>query len=115
MTGPQDQQDQRARRDERDRRIVDVIRSLRDGEVVTYGEIAADAGHPGLSRLVGRLLAQADDDAELPWWRVVDASGRLVPGHEDDQAAQLRSEDVVVRDGRVRWAPFGRFSSRRRP
>lgn len=109
MTGPH------RRRDERDRRIVDVIRSLRDGEVVTYGEIAADAGHPGLGRLVGRLLAHAGDDADLPWWRVVDASGRLVPGNEDDQAARLRGEGVVVRDGRVRWAPTGRFSARRRP
>ena len=31
---------------ERDQRIVDVIRSLREGEVVTYGDIAEDAGYP---------------------------------------------------------------------
>ena len=43
---------------ERDQRIVDVIRALREGEVVTYGDIAADAGYPKLSRLGGRLLAQ---------------------------------------------------------
>ena len=31
---------------ERDQRIIDVIRSLGPGEVVTYGDIAEDAGYP---------------------------------------------------------------------
>ena len=82
------------------------IRSLREGEVVTYGDIAADAGYPKLSRLVGRLLATTDD--ELPWWRVVNSAGRLVPGHEREQAQLLRAEGVTVTDGQVRagaaWA-----------
>jgi methylated-DNA-protein-cysteine methyltransferase-like protein len=93
---------------ERDRRILDVIRSLREGEVVTYGDIAEDAGYPKLSRLVGRILATTDE--EVPWWRVVNSVGRLVPGHEREQAAQLRSESVKVTDGRVRKAKYGRFS-----
>jgi methylated-DNA-protein-cysteine methyltransferase related protein len=93
---------------ERDQRIIDVIRSLREGEVVTYGDIAEDAGYPKLSRLVGRILATTDED--LPWWRVVNSAGRLVPGHEREQAAQLRSEGVKVTDGRVRAARIGRFA-----
>jgi methylated-DNA-protein-cysteine methyltransferase-like protein len=93
---------------DRDRRILDVIRSLREGEVVSYGDIAADAGYPKLSRLVGRLLAVTDDD--LPWWRVVNSAGRLVPGHEREQSQLLRAEGVLVTDGRVRSAPVGRFS-----
>ena len=93
---------------ERDRRIIDVIRALRDGEVVTYGDIAEDAGYPKMSRLVGRILATTDE--ELPWWRVVNSVGRLVPGHEREQAAQLRSEGVKVADGKVRTARYGRFS-----
>ncbi len=107
------------RRDERERRILDVIRSLGEGEVVTYGDIAADAGYPGLSRLVGRLLAIAGENGgereELPWWRVVNAVGRLVPGHELEQADLLRGEGVEVRDGKVRRAAMGRFSPRTRP
>ena len=97
--------------DDRERRIVDVIRALLPGEVTTYGDIAEVAGYPGRSRLVGRILATSEDD--LPWWRVVNASGRLVPGNEREQAAALRGEGVVVRDGHVRDAPVGRF--RRRP
>ena len=93
---------------EREQRILDVIRSLCEGEVVTYGDIAEDAGYPKLSRLVGHILATTD--IELPWWRVVNSAGRLVPGHEREQAALLRAEDVTVADGRVRIAPAGRFS-----
>ena len=96
---------------ERDQRILDVIRSLREGEVVTYGDIAEDAGYPKRSRLVGRILATSDED--LPWWRVVNSVGRLVPGHEREQSAQLRAEGVKVSDGRVRTARYGRFSSPR--
>lgn len=93
---------------ERDQRILDVIHSLREGEVVTYGDIADDAGSPKLSRLVGRILATTDE--EVPWWRVVNSVGRLVPGHEREQAALLRAEDVEVAYGRVRKARFGRFA-----
>ena len=92
---------------EREQRILDVIRSLCEGEVVTYGDIAEDAGYPKLSRLVGQILATTN--VELPWWRVVNSTGRLVPGSERRQAARLRPEGVTVRDGRVREAPLGRF------
>jgi methylated-DNA-protein-cysteine methyltransferase-like protein len=93
---------------ERDRRILDVLRALGPGEVTTYGDVAEVAGHPGRARLVGRILATTDVD--VPWWRVVNAAGRLVPGHEREQAALLRGEDVTVRAGRVVSAPVGRFS-----
>ena len=97
-------------RSERDERILAVIRSLREGEVVTYGDIADDAGFPGLSRLVGRLLATVDDD--LPWWRVVNSAGRLVPGHEREQTRLLKREGVRTESGRVTTAKYGRFASR---
>jgi methylated-DNA-protein-cysteine methyltransferase-like protein len=91
----------------REARIVDVIRALGPGEVVTYGDVAEVAGYPKQSRLVGRILATTDED--LPWWRVVNSVGRLVPGNERRQAALLRAEGVTVRDGRVRDALLGRF------
>lgn len=93
---------------DRDRRILDVIRSLREGEVVSYGDIASDAGYPKMSRLVGRLLAITDDD--LPWWRVVNSAGRLVPGNEREQTALLKAEGVKVADSRVKAARYGRFA-----
>ena len=94
--------------DERTNRILAVLHLVGPGEVVTYGDVAADAGYPKQSRMVGRILATTD--ADVPWWRVVNAAGRLVPGHEREQSALLRSEDVEVRGTRVRSAPHGRFA-----
>jgi len=95
--------------DERRQRIVDVIRALGPGEVTTYGDIAEVAGYPGRSRLVGHILAGSTMEDALPWWRVVNAAGRLAPGHERSQAALLRAERVRVRNGHVVGAPVGRF------
>ena len=95
---------------ERERRIIDVLMALGEGEVTTYGDIAEVAGYPKHSRLVGRILSTTDID--VPWWRVVNAHGRLVPGQERRQSRLLREEDVIVRNGRVERAPVGRFSRR---
>ncbi len=95
---------------ERDAQILAVVRALREGEVVSYGDIAHDAGFPNLSRRVGHLLAESNDD--LPWWRVVNCTGRLVPGAEREQVRRLVAEGVSCSDGRVRVARYGRFSQR---
>jgi methylated-DNA-protein-cysteine methyltransferase-like protein len=79
-------------------RVGRVVAGLRPGEVATYGEVAEEAGSPGAARAAGTVLARSDG---LPWWRVVHADGRLVRGHEAEQARRLRSEGVVVRGGRV--------------
>jgi methylated-DNA-protein-cysteine methyltransferase related protein len=71
-----------------------VIESVRAGEVVTYGEVAREAGHEGAARAVGTLLAR--DGSDLPWWRVVTTTGRLVPGNEAEHAARLRAEGVEI-------------------
>lgn len=90
--------------------VLDVLAMLEPGEVVSYGDVADDAGYPGRARAVGRLLATGT--ADVPWWRVVNAAGRLVPGLEAEHAARLRAEGVLVRDGRVVTSPLGRFAHR---
>jgi len=77
---------------------IAVLRGLKPGEVVSYGEVAEQAGFPGAARAVGNLLKHTDG---LPWWRVVAANGRLVPGGEARQAKLLRAEGVEVRKDRV--------------
>lgn len=79
-------------------RVVAVISALEPGDVVTYGEVAREAGYPGAARAVGNTLAKTSG---LPWWRVVLASGRMAPGKGADQSRRLRAEGVAVRDGRI--------------
>lgn len=78
--------------------VAEVVRSLSPGEVVTYGEVALQAGFPGAARAVGNALQRVDG---LPWWRVVTSTGRLVPGEERQHAQLLRAEGVTVRNGKV--------------
>lgn len=78
--------------------VVRVIGRLGPGDVVAYGEVAAEAGYPGAARAVGNVLRNTPG---LPWWRVVTSSGRLVPGNEAEQAELLRAEGTAVRRGRV--------------
>ena len=85
-------------------RVREVVRALPEGEVVTYGEVAAMAGKPGAARGAGAVLAASD--GSLPWWRVVYASGRFAPGKEALQARRLRAEgvDVDAAGGRIRFS-----------
>jgi methylated-DNA-protein-cysteine methyltransferase-like protein len=79
---------------ELERAIATVLEALEPGDVVTYGEVAIEAGYPGRARAVGTFLSGSG--GAYPWWRVVNASGRLVPGHEAEQARRLRKEGIPV-------------------
>ena len=78
--------------------VIKVLTDLMPGEVVSYSEVAEQAGFPGAARAVGNILGDVDG---LPWWRVVTVNGRLVPGHERRQTQLLRAEGVIVKRGQV--------------
>jgi methylated-DNA-protein-cysteine methyltransferase-like protein len=80
-------------------RVREVVAALGPGQVMSYGEVASEAETPGAARAVGNLLRRS---AGLPWWRVVAANGRLVPGSEDEQRRRLLTEGVpLTESGRV--------------
>lgn len=70
-----------------------IIREIPAGKVSTYGRIAALLGMPQCSRMVGRALKQIPKELSLPCHRVVNASGRLVAGWEE-QRNLLQQEGV---------------------
>lgn len=80
--------------------VIAVISALEPGDVITYGEVAAEAGFPGAARAVGSLLRTSD--ADLPWWRVVGSGGHLRSPDPARQARLLIDDGVLVVDGRVR-------------
>lgn len=84
--------------------VTTVISSLRPGDVVTYGEVAAEAGYPGAARAVGTVLSRSEG---LPWWRVVGSGGRIRTPTEEGQARRLADEGVLVVNGRVATSGLG--------
>ena len=79
--------------------VSHVLETLTAGTVLTYAEVAREAGFPGAARAVGNVLSRST--RRLPWWRVVTGTGRLVPGHEREQARLLRQEGIPVLGGRA--------------
>lgn len=73
--------------------VIDALRALDEGELVTYGELAAEIGRPGSGQAVANVLRSAP---ELPWWRVVPADGRLYCSHAPVQAPLLEAEGHTV-------------------
>ncbi len=76
-------------------RVYDVIAQVPSGRVVTYGQIARHLGRPQGARAVGWAMQQCREG--LPWFRVVNASGRpsLRGGGEALQRSLLEEEGVV--------------------
>lgn len=79
------------------RAVVEVVAALGPGEVVTYGEVAVESGHPGSAQAVANVLRRVPG---LAWWRVVPSSGRLYRTHAPTQRPLLEAEGVAVADDR---------------
>lgn len=88
-----------------------AVLSLREGEVVSFGDIAAKAGRPDAPRAAGRLLATSPID--LPWWRVVYSSGKIPACNIPRQQNRLREEGVIIEGDRVKESPLGRFKKKK--
>jgi methylated-DNA-protein-cysteine methyltransferase-like protein len=101
-------------REDRIRRILATIRDVPEGSVASYGQIAEIAGIPRGARQVGFALRQLPENHDVPWHRVIMATGAIAfaPGSRAflEQCERLRKENVMVASGRVdmrkyRWQP----------
>ncbi len=86
-------------------RIIAAIKKIPRGRVCPYGVVAEVAGLPRRARLVGTVLRQTPASKGLPWFRVINASGRIsFPQGSDSyarQRKQLEAEGVDFVGGRV--------------
>ncbi|MHB8971556.1 MAG: methylated-DNA--[protein]-cysteine S-methyltransferase [Pirellulaceae bacterium] len=57
--------------------VIDHCRQVRRGQVLTYGQLAARAGHPRSARAVGNVMATNRVPLIVPCHRVVGACGDL--------------------------------------
>lgn len=75
-------------------RVVAVVESVPEGRVMSYGSVAAAVGSRS-SRGVGKVMAHAG--SQLPWWRVVKASGHAPEGHGQRALERWRAEGTPLR------------------
>jgi alkylated DNA nucleotide flippase Atl1 len=84
--------------DEQVERVRFLVGAIPPGRVATYGDIAAVAGLSS-PRIVGWIMRT--DSSDLPWHRVITASGRPARHLTTRQLELLRAEGVLSIDGRV--------------
>lgn len=77
--------------------ILSVVEEIPRGNTATYGQIAKLIGRDKNARLVGRVLKMASYYGDYPCHRVVNHSGRLVPGWRE-QRDLLMDEGVPFKD-----------------
>ena len=95
-------------------RLKSLIKNVPRGKVATYGQIAGLAGNPRAARQVVRILNSSWEKDKLPWYRIVNRTGRisLKPGQGYEIQKQLlekegirfRDDDTIDFD-RYLWSP----------
>jgi alkylated DNA nucleotide flippase Atl1 len=94
-------------------RVLEVVDAIPEGRAMAYGDVAAAIGSRA-PRGVGQVMAYYGGD--VPWWRVVRASGHPAVDHEARALEHYRAEGTPLRwsrDGAVfrvdldaaRWTP----------
>jgi len=79
-------------------RVWQIVASIPEGTVTTYGEVARLAGSPRAARQVGGVLKRLPEGSTLPWHRVVNRHGAISLTGPDLQRQRqaLLSEGVQV-------------------
>lgn len=87
--------------DEQIEEVRRLVASIPSGCVATYGDIADAVGFSS-PRTVGWIMRT--DSSDLPWHRVLGASGKPAAHLAHRQIAKLELEGVPIKDGRIDMA-----------
>lgn len=95
-------------------KIYDVVKKIPKGKVASYGTVAAMAGNPRWSRVVGYALHVNPEPGTIPCHRVVTRNGEISAafafGGENMQRLLLTEEGVeFLPDGKVNMKKYGWF------
>lgn len=87
-------------------KVIDVVKLIPRGKVVSYGQIALYIGVPRSARQVGFTLRQIGIEADIPWWRVINQKGKIsIDGNlnadRNLQKKLLEAEGIEVKEFQV--------------
>lgn len=87
------------------RAVMRAVARVPHGRVASYADIAEHIGRPRAARGVGSALQALPDDADVPWWRIINSRGEISPGGGLHRARLQR--EILEREG-VRFDRTGR-------
>lgn len=69
-------------------RVIEIIKEIPEGRVMTYGQVAKLAGSPRGARQVVRILHSMGKKHKLPWHRVINAKGEIAVTDDESKSLQ---------------------------
>lgn len=78
-------------------KVMEVVKKIPTGKVLTYKEVARRAGNPKAYRAVGNILNK-NYDKKIPCHRVVCSDGRLGGYNKGD----LNKKKMLISEGYIR-------------
>jgi methylated-DNA-protein-cysteine methyltransferase related protein len=93
------------------RQIYALVAAIPPGRLMSYGSVAEALGRPRTHRAVGGALARLPDEHDIPWWRVINGSGRIstpsIHHTAQIQRSLLEGEGIELDLlGRIDWADY---------
>jgi methylated-DNA-[protein]-cysteine S-methyltransferase len=83
--------------------VREIVRSIRKGKVMTYGEVAKLAGSPGAARAVG-VVMKHNYDPTVHCHRVVGSNGHVCDYNRGGKAMKI---EMLKKEG-IRFTSSGR-------
>lgn len=74
-----------------------VVRTIPKGKTMTYGQVAAKAGHPGAARAVGGIM-KVNFDPTVPCHRVIRSDGSIGEYNRGGPAAKRK---LLIAEGAI--------------
>ena len=77
--------------------IMQIVASIPQGKVMSYGQVAKLCGYSGYGRYVGSVLKQLPNNTTLPWHRVINAKGEI--SFPIDSEAYIKQRSLLIKEG----------------
>ncbi|MFW9879472.1 MAG: MGMT family protein [Candidatus Thorarchaeota archaeon] len=71
-------------------KVINIIKNIPKGKILTYGFIAKLAGNPRAARQVSWVLHSSSKKYNLPWHRVISSNGKISMTSIEDKQHQRK-------------------------
>ena len=91
--------------------ILNIVASIPQGKVASYGQVARLCGYSSYARYVGTVLKSLPENTKLPWHRVINSRGEIAfpMGSEkhSKQSSLLSKEGINFENGKISMRIYG--------
>ncbi len=98
-------------------KVIDIVKRIPSGKVMSYAQIAVLAGSERAARAVGYILHNIRDLSGIPWYRVISSKGYITTTCKEHthitQKQLLEKEGVEViwdEKKRMYWVDMERYN-----